>query len=387
MAALLGGEKIVPARVTGGSPSAAEVLERLSNLASGSTHQRHDASRTEQVLGRGRRVLPITAVAFGWRVVYLWPVSLKSTSSDDFLPALYRAGNELSADGQRAHIGANRRLLLLLLVGSLVAAASPAADLLRGEDADSHALAYHVKQGLAVLAAFLFSGGLWLSALLRNAKKASSWYDGRAIAESAKSMAWKYMMKAEPYGAALSSEESNTLFCSDLRKLLAEAGTHALLSSSAAGDQISERMVEVRHLDVLERLEVYLSDRVTDQREWYARRAKDHATSARRWFTIAISTNAVALAISICGVLWLPASGVVGVTTTAASCCVAWMQLQRYPDLAHSYSFTSHEIGLLAPRAAGVHTDEALARFVADCETAFSREHTMWRARREIAEG
>jgi hypothetical protein len=95
----------------------------------------------------------------------------------------------------------------------------------------------------------------------------------------------------------------------------------------------------------------------------------------------------VAVALALVSIIWSPAANMLGVVTTVVSCVVAWTQIRRFSELAHSYAFTSHEIGLLQPKAAAVKTDDELARFVADCETAFSREHTMWRARREISDG
>jgi len=278
-------------------------------------------------------------------------------------------------------------LLLLLLTGAGLAAAGPLPELLSSQVEGSEHLARQLQQAIAAVAALALAVGLWLTATLRNTKKAEAWYDGRALAESTKSMAWKYMMKAEPYGADLSSRQADELFCNDLEKLLSEAGSHALPGASAAGAQITDAMVAVRSLDPPVRLATYLRSRVEDQRDWYSRRSGDHAKSSRRWFRVTIAVNVMALLLAVTAVVWFPVSGAVGVATTAASCCVAWMQLQRYAELAHSYSFTSHEIGLLAPRASGIQSDDDLARFVSDCETAFSREHTMWRARREIANG
>ncbi len=294
----------------------------------------------------------------------------------------------MSAAGQRDYLEANKYLLLSLLAGSVVAAIAPLPERLfpidiRGND---HWV-FWLTRILAVTVAVMLAGGLWLTATLRNTKKAAAWYDGRAFAESTKSMAWKYMMGAEPYGTTLSTEEADDLFCEDLKKLLADASPHSLPGRSAAGDQISDSMVTIRKLDVAGRLATYVRARIEDQRAWYSQRSMDHAKSSKRWFRITLAVNCLALTLGIAAVAWFPAIGVTGVVTTAASCCVAWMQIQRYADLAHAYSFTSHEIGLLAPRARGIRDDHDLARFVADCETAFSREHTMWRARREIADG
>lgn len=309
----------------------------------------------------------------------------QSVASEDF-PALYRAADELSANGQRAHLNANGWLLFLLMAGALVAAAGPAAELFQGESSVCNAPTTPFQQLLAGITVALMALSLWLTTALRSSQNAEAWHDGRALAESVKSMTWKYMMRVEPYGPLLSIHEADEIFCDDLRKLLTDARTHALPSSSAAGDQISDAMRAVRTLGVAERRELYVRARIKDQREWYARRSEDHGAASRRWFAISIGANAAALVFGIASLRWLPANGVVALATTAASCCLGWTQLQRYSALAHSYAGTSQEIGLLAPRASRAVDDDLLARFVADCESTFSREHTMWRARRKIVD-
>jgi len=302
-------------------------------------------------------------------------------------PALYRSADELSTTGQRAHLGANRWLLLLLMAGSFVAAVSPAAELFRTASAVDDGLAAPIQKLLAGTAVAVTALSLWLSAALRGAKHAEAWHDGRALAESVKSITWKYMMKAEPYGPALSAQEADEVFCDDLRKLLEEARTRALPNAGAAGEQISSQMREVRSHDIPSKLALYLDARIKDQRDWYSSRSTSHSASASRWSATAIGANALALICGIASISWVSANAAMGIAATAASCCVAWTQLQRSADLAHAYACTSHEIGLLAPRASRVVSADQLARFVGDCEAAFSREHTMWRARRKIADG
>ena len=60
------------------------------------------------------------------------------------------------------------------------------------------------------------------------------------------------------------------------------------------------------------------------------------------------------------------------------------MQAKRFSDLAASYALAAHEIGFINEQAGRVGNDEEkFSSFVADAETAFSREHTQWVARRD----
>ena len=67
-----------------------------------------------------------------------------------------------------------------------------------------------------------------------------------------------------------------------------------------------------------------------------------------------------------------------------AASLIAWMQVKRYQELAQSYGLATQELGLIASRGLHVASDEELSKFVAESETAISREHTLWTARRDV---
>jgi len=55
------------------------------------------------------------------------------------------------------------------------------------------------KTFLAITGAVLFFISLALSVYVKSAKLECTWYDGRAVAESVKSLSWRYMMGADPF--------------------------------------------------------------------------------------------------------------------------------------------------------------------------------------------
>jgi hypothetical protein len=71
----------------------------------------------------------------------------------------------------------------------------------------------------ALVGAALFGLCLWLTARQQVLAKPEDWYDARAVAESTRSMAWKYMMGAEPYV----DDAGESAFIGDLHKLLNDA--------------------------------------------------------------------------------------------------------------------------------------------------------------------
>jgi hypothetical protein len=63
---------------------------------------------------------------------------------------------------------------------------------------------------------------------------------------------------------------------------------------------------------------------------------------------------------------------------------MGWVQTKRFQELAGSYALTAHEIMLLDAMLPSDQSDEKFSSFVGDAENAFSREHTQWRARRDV---
>ena len=205
------------------------------------------------------------------------------------------------------------------------------------------------------------------------------------MAESVKTLAWRYMMKAEPFGEA-SPERVDRLFAESLRSILRERHLLALpMSDADAGeDQITEPMRRVRGLGIDARKQIYLRDRIQDQQAWYAAKAAANARSEERLFWVMALAQLGALLAAI----WLavmPGLGLplVGVLSTLAAGVLAWLQVKQHEELAQSYLVAAQELSLIATQGRHVHTDAAFSTFVADAEAAISREHTLWLARRD----
>ena len=73
-----------------------------------------------------------------------------------------------------------------------------------------------------------------------------------------------------------------------------------------------------------------------------------------------------------------------GLTTTAIAVLMTWVQVKQYKNLAESYGITTTELSLIEDTIPNITTNEQFSNFVAESETAISREHTLWRARRTI---
>jgi hypothetical protein len=72
-----------------------------------------------------------------------------------------------------------------------------------------------------------------------------------------------------------------------------------------------------------------------------------------------------------------------GAFAAIAASFVAWTQSKKYAFLAESYSVTSHEVHLVGASVIPAVDESTWAQSVHDAEAAFSREHTLWQARRQ----
>lgn len=294
-----------------------------------------------------------------------------SVNPDD-MPALCRAYGAASQSAQQEYLCVQKSLLCVFVGVGIASGIGQIAPLLLTTE---HA--HTIEVAAAYVGALLFGIGLWMSARQEQQAKPEAWYDARALAESTKSMAWKYMMGADPY----LGDNGGAVFTSDLLKLLNDA-RKTVSPAGADGSQITEVMRAVRALPPSQRIAVYRTHRIADQCRWYTEKSEQHGKANRRWQNVVTWTLIIAFALSILSILTTPVGAVAGIAASIAPAAIAWNQTRRHRELAHSYAFTSHEIGLLAAGSDPMN-DQDIARFVADCETAFSREHTMWRARRE----
>jgi conflict system pore-forming effector with SLATT domain len=230
------------------------------------------------------------------------------------------------------------------------------------------------------------AASILLTLYLKAQKPDQLWYGGRAVAESAKSMAWRYVTGAAPYLAGLPSAEVDKKFILALESIVKE---RRQLSFGFGGEfseqpQISDRMRSVRAGALADRKQTYLAERISDQRVWYGNQAKSNRSAEGLYFGVVFASQLAALASAIALVRW-PDSNVrlTGFFASLASALIAWLQLKQHKELAQSYSVAELELGFIEEKARHVTTEQEFSDFVSDAENAISREHTLWIARRD----
>jgi len=287
-------------------------------------------------------------------------------NEEDF-PALFAAADTASNEAQ-SHL----LLSYKINTGLLIAGAATA-------------LASTMTTWLATVSALLFIASLLVYIHGQYRDFQGRWYQARALAESVKTATWRLMMAAEPFA---STEQTANLdaFRSLLGELLQEnrgIGEH-LSGDWSKQDQVTPRMREVLSLSFEKKKQRYLTDRIEEQRSWYARRATENRDDSVRFFALLCAAYGFAIVLLLIrigapSVPFLP----IEVLAVLASSIIGWKQLRRFDELASAYGLTAHEVGIIQSRYDGVEDSDGLGAFVSDSENAFSREHTQWAARRD----
>ncbi|HEY9469382.1 MAG TPA: DUF4231 domain-containing protein, partial [Propionibacteriaceae bacterium] len=283
-------------------------------------------------------------------------------------PALFRSADRESQRAQRSYLTSLR-----VRLGSLVVAAFGGALTL------TTAGGFQVGGGLAFLA---FACALGAELFLATTSPLTTWYEGRAAAESAKTLAWRYMVRAEPFEV---DDDVDKQFHAQTYSLLQDLRSISLGTEEPAAQQITDKMRHVRALDFNERRQVYLADRIADQQRWYSEKARWNDRRARGWVLVSIVLEIAGL---IGGALkafgWINFD-LLGFLAAAAGGVMAWIEAKQHRNLATAYGIASQELASIASELPTLHNEERWAAFVAQAEEAISREHTLWRASRGLS--
>ncbi|MFJ6676563.1 DUF4231 domain-containing protein [Actinosynnema sp. NPDC091369] len=288
--------------------------------------------------------------------------------TDDGLPGLFHVADAMSLRGQRDYLSALRARLVLAVVAAVCGV-------------------FAVKVGRVDVAAVGTGVALLVMLLVEQHFRGSSpetkWYDGRALAESAKSMGWRFAVGGAPFPLGEDERESELRFIQQMGALLKDGPNSGITPPDRP--TISPAMRALRRADLGTRKRTYVADRVNEQQAWYATKA---ATNERR----ARQSQRVLYAFAFGGIIaaFARAFGYIGfdlagVAAALIAAGAAWAGTKQYSTLARAYAYASTELGIVKDRFELVADEATWAAEVADAEEAISREHTMWRASRTRA--
>jgi len=294
----------------------------------------------------------------------------KKISENDF-PALHGSASRASVSAQAEFVFLVRLALGLLIIGTVP-------NVFRDISPDLRDV---LLWGTAI--ALLFSVIVFVAIRLR--KREKIWFAARALAESTKTMSWRYMMVADPYGHGDQNAVDQKLRSDLVRLIETEKEVFGSMEAATAGaSQITVKMKAIRSSDYRVRLSTYIDSRIRDQQSWYSTKAKLNRKLSNIFFWVILGSQFAAVIAAFVQAA-KPTSPVYlsGLLAAIATALVAWTQMRRHEDLSKSYSLATHELAGILSQSEHISSDKALADFVGDAENAVSREHTLWVARRD----
>jgi len=293
--------------------------------------------------------------------------------ADDDYPALFVMADDASKRGQERHVLLSRLELIFVLLAAALGALISALAFAGSNAAGTRAV--------AAVSGSLLIGAALVRAVSRSTQPTAKWFDGRAVAESAKSLAWRYMTHVEPFN--VSTSQADVLFVDALREVLGERtlGTPTLHQRSSGLQQITPPMRQIRSLSFHQRRTAYDDLRLGDQLNWYTKRSATLRRSNDRWFVAGIAFEILALGSAMVLIAFPTGPNLIGIFASATAAATTFSRLRGDSEVADRYALAAQELSMIRGRlqASSEHT---FPESVKDAEAAISREHKMWAAKR-----
>src|SRR5690242_5439825 len=253
--------------------------------------------------------------------------------ADCDLPSLYLCANHSSMNAQGTYLRIIKFGLLLQIAGVVISLYQPPAQ--------------NYKSAGPFFAALFFFISLILTIVLKTKQYERIWYGGRAAAESVKTSAWRYSICSDPYSKDQEDQIVDETFIKNLKAILEQRGylADAISSEFPAGSQITEKMRTIRSLNTNDRLEVYMNQRIMDQRNWYASKAKFNKKAADKLFAFFIVAQVFTTFFALLRIAMPYFLDLTGICAVIAASTLAWLQIKKHQELAQSYAVTAHELG------------------------------------------
>jgi hypothetical protein len=288
----------------------------------------------------------------------------KAAHANIELPTIHDAANEASDSGQTRYLVLSSSRLISLVVATLAGAFSLAIG-----SFDASGLVLLLAFGVAALAEFS----------LIKFQPERDWYSGRAVAESTKTLAWRYAVQGEPFGPNLTAEEAEDLLRTRVNEVL-ERGKDRI-SVRSGGTLITPSMASMRTQELAFRRDSYLTNRTEDQRGWYFKNAAKNEKRATAWKYALLAAELVAVIAAALAFGRDEPTDFAGIIAAFVAGGAAWLAIKQHSQLTSAYRVAAAELAVQADVLRAVD-EEGWPQAVADAEEAISREHTMWLATR-----
>lgn len=289
--------------------------------------------------------------------------------TDEALPALHRDADVASLGAQRQFFVATAATLGCSVVAAVFGAV----------DAD----------WAGYFAALAFIGALAGSYVLLKTNPERSWYDGRAVAESTKTLAWQYAVGGGDFPRTGDVPGSEAERATDQRFVDALAAVRWGLGKVAPVpqgpvEQLTGAMRDLRASTFDARRAEYMSARIEDQCRWYAKKSRENGSRRIQWGAVSAGLQVVGLVGAFGKAGGIVDFDVLGMAAAGALAAAGWLRAKDHAELARAYAIAASELGDVRVSLDAARTESEWAVAVRDAESAISREHTRWAARRHL---
>lgn len=293
--------------------------------------------------------------------------------SEKNFPILFKIADDKSKSSQNKFININLSILILLILSSLSSIFT--------KDISA-------PNSLVVFCTFCLVISTILNLFILFFKPEKKWYEGRAIAESVKTLTWKFITGTKPFDLSLNSKEYQILFNENLKKIIGQKKDFFVLIGKKYPNEnmISQEMIDIRELDFESRKTIYLEERIQNQINWYSRNSKKNSKNKNITFCLMLGFQVFGILFFILELNSLLKLSFTSVAITLTSIFLTWLQLKKFQELTESYAITAMELKFIKDKSKFIIDDSDLAKYVDDTENAISREHTLWLARRDNVE-
>lgn len=232
--------------------------------------------------------------------------------------------------------------------------------------------------GASVL--FLLAGVLETSVVTTTPER--TWYAARALAESARTLAWRYAVGGLPF--PLHIRDGDIAFVRRLQEVASQFPKLSIVPDANGKNlEITSWMASLRRSSLPERANAYLRFRIEEQRLWYTSKSQWNRRRASRWSMVLLLIQLLGIAVGCLSAIagWWSVDAL-PIIAAVAACVVAWLQIKQHATLAESYSVAAGELADILASAPAPDDERVWALFVDQSENAMSREHTLWRAKK-----
>ena len=276
-------------------------------------------------------------------------------------PAMFHAADEAAQSAQRWFLRLSAcRLWALVAVAALAASVSL------------------IDRWSAYIALAPIGVALFAEIIIMAWRLERRWYQARAVAESAKTLTWRYQVGGRPLGLGMNGGEADAELITRLRALLVEFNDLSLPATNR--DQVTAEMRRLRSLPLQERMSAYRKSRIEDQRAWYADKAEWNKKRAD-WYQVGlIAIELAAFGTALVTALLGLSISFYSLLAALAVAGVGWLQIRQHRSTADAYAVASHDLAAINSTFDSVDGEDAWEDFVDQAEGAISREHTLWLA-------